>query len=89
MERFLDSRSARVCRDGYASGIPKHVGHRAKWLASLLFAARERRDLKVIGELVTWPSAPSRLGLHIDGKWYATFSWSADFGVHSVKIERK
>lgn len=89
MERFTDQRTEAVYATGFVHGVPKHVAHRGQWVITLLLAARDWQDVRVISAIGRWPRHPGRYGLHIAGKWYVSFHWSPALGAYDLTLERQ
>jgi plasmid maintenance system killer protein len=89
MRTFVDARTKLVFETGFARGVPRHIGRKAHWMMHLLQAAREWKDLSVVGELGRVRGKKQRYGLTVEGKWHVTFDWHDELGVREVLLERR
>jgi plasmid maintenance system killer protein len=90
MKRFSDKKTRQIHDTRFADGIPEHVAIGAHKVMRLLVAACGLQDVGVIGCILRWPNAPNRYGLHVDGKWHVTFSWSSqEIGAYEILLERR
>jgi plasmid maintenance system killer protein len=89
MRRFDDEELQQICATRFAQGVPEHVSVAAHERARILIAAKTLQDVRIMGPILRWPKIPARYGLHIDGKWHVTYSWSEDFGAYEIRLERR
>ena len=82
-------RTEHVHRTGFSASVPKPVSRRGHWFIHLVLAAHDFADLGAVGEVVSWPNAPGRYGVHLHGRWYLTFFWEALVGAYELKLERR
>lgn len=88
MTRFANQHAKEAFETGLADGVPVHISRKAHWKLHLLLAAFGWEDIAVIGSAVRSRSRPGRFGLHLESKWYITFSWSDEFKALEIRLER-
>jgi hypothetical protein len=89
MKRFLDAKTQQIYETRFAPGIRECVSIGAHKVTRKLLAACDLQDVGVIGPIVRWLNTPERHGLHVHGKWYVTFAWSASMGAYDIVLERR
>lgn len=89
MKRFKDKRTLEVFQTRFAKGLLSHVSIEAHELIRVLVAAHAMEDVGVLGSVFRWKNVRERLGLHVHGKWYVTFTWSDEFGAHDICLQRR
>lgn len=88
MNQFADSDTERIYRTGLSARLSKSVARKAHTRLHILLAARELRDVSVMGLIARWPRTPGRYGVHVMSKWYICFNWEDLVGPFKVGIER-
>lgn len=88
MIRISDPDAEQLYRTGYTSRLPKGARRTAYRRIHLLLAARELRDVTVLGQITRWSKDSNRYGIPITGKWYLDFNWEKNIGACQIRLKR-
>ncbi len=82
-----DDPLTRILATGGCPGIPKEIASGARWLASLLLAARGWSTIDGFTEVAKLPDG--RFAAPLGDSWAITFDWDWDRNrVHHIRLEK-